>query len=116
MQTNLIVHEVMTRQPGPLQCILAFFDPLLRCASLVVELYHIAGFPPKVRHNEADAGKKLSRMPLDLGDYSASDVPTGRLIPKAMIQDNRLLRRYVLWLYLLKHASSQDQHINVRHH
>ncbi len=54
----------MAGKPRPVQCILAFLNPLLRCASLVVELYHIAGFTPEVRHNEADSGKELSRMPL----------------------------------------------------
>jgi len=82
----------MARKPSPVQCILAFLNPLLRRASFIVELHDIVGFPPKVRHNEADSRKKLSRMSLDLGDYSASDSPTGGLIPKAVVQDNRLLR------------------------
>ena len=43
-------------RPRPVQCILAFFDPLFRCAGLVIELHHIAGFPPKFRHNEVDSG------------------------------------------------------------
>ena len=66
----MVISKVVARKSSPVQCILAFFDPLLCCASLVVELHHIARFPPKVGHNEADSGKKLSCMPLDLGDYS----------------------------------------------
>ena len=75
----------MAGKPRPVQCILAFLDLLLGCATLVVELDHIAGFPPKIRDDEVHSWKKLSRMPLDLGDYSASHVPTGCLIPKTVI-------------------------------
>ena len=57
LKTDLIIREIMTRKPRPVQGVFAFLNPLLRCASLVVELHHIAGFPPKVRHNEADSGK-----------------------------------------------------------
>ena len=82
----------MTRRSRPVQGVLTFLDPLFGCASLVIELHHIAGFPPKIRDYEVDSWKKLSRMPFDLGDYSASNLPTGCLIPEAMVQDNRLLR------------------------
>ena len=51
-----------------------------------------ARFPLKVRNYEVDPWKKLSRMPLDLGNDSASNLPTGCLISKAMIPDNRFLR------------------------
>ncbi len=46
----------------------------------------------KIRDYEVGSWKKLSRMSLDLSDYSARDVPTGGLIPKTMAQDNRFLR------------------------
>ncbi len=59
LKTNLIVHEIMTWQPCPVQCILAFLNQLLGCASLVVEPHHVAGFPPKIRHNEADPWKQF---------------------------------------------------------
>ena len=85
LKADLIINEIMTRKPRPVQGVLTFLNPLLRCASLVIELDHIAGFPTEIRDYEVDSWKKLSRMPFDLGDYSASDIPTGCLIPKAMI-------------------------------
>jgi hypothetical protein len=52
----------MAGKSSPVHCILAFLDPLLRCASLVAELHHIAGFPSKVRHNETGSWKKLHKL------------------------------------------------------
>ena len=92
LKTDLIIHEIMTRKPHPVQGVFAFLNPLLSSASLVIEFDNIAGLPPKVRHNETNPGKKLSCMPFDFSNHPSSDFPTGRLIPKAMIQDNRLLR------------------------
>jgi len=90
LKADLIIHKIMARKPRSVQGVLTFLDPLFGRASLVIEFYDVAGFPPEVRDYKVDPRKKLSRMPLDLGDYSASDLPTGCLIPKAMIQDNRL--------------------------
>jgi hypothetical protein len=53
LKSDLIVHEIMTRQPRPFQRVFAFFDPLLGSASLVVEPHHVAGFPAEIRHDEA---------------------------------------------------------------
>jgi len=72
----------MAGKPCPIQRVFSLSDPLFGSASLVVELYDIARFPPKVRDYEVDPRKKLSRLPLDLGDDSASDLPTGCLILK----------------------------------
>ena len=52
----------MAGKPRPVQGVLTFLAPLLGCALLVIEFDNIAGLPPKVRHNEADSGKKLSRI------------------------------------------------------
>ncbi len=91
LKSDLIIHKIMAGKPCPIQHVFAFLNPLLGRASLVTELHDIARFPPKVRDYEVDSWKELPRMPLDLGDDSASDLPTGCLIPKAMIPDNRLL-------------------------
>jgi len=40
MKTHLIIHKIMTRKPRPVQGVLTFLNPLLGCASVVVELYH----------------------------------------------------------------------------
>jgi hypothetical protein len=87
----------MTRKPSPVQGVLTFLNPLFGCASFIVELDNIARFSPKIRDYEVDPWKKLSRMPFDLGDDSARDLPTGCLISKAMMPDNRLPR----WKLLL---------------
>jgi hypothetical protein len=83
----------MTRQPRTLQCVLALFDPLLGHAPLVVEPHHVAGFPPEICHNETDSRKQFARMPLHFRNDPSSDLPTGRLIAKAMVKNNRLLPR-----------------------
>ncbi len=38
---------------SPIQCILAFFDPLLCCSAFVVRFKHITGFPVKVSKTES---------------------------------------------------------------
>ena len=45
MQPHLIVHKVVTGQPLPFDGVLAFLDPLVRCAALVVEPHHPFGRP-----------------------------------------------------------------------
>jgi len=59
----------------------------------VEEPDHVAGLPTKIRDYEVDPRKKLSRVPLDLGNDTSRDVPTAGMIAKAVVQDNRLLRR-----------------------
>ena len=92
LYTDLIVHEVMTRQPGPLQCAFALFDPLLGRTPLVVRPHYIAGLPPGIRHNETDSWNQFPCTPLDLHCDPARGLPTGRPIAEIVIQDNQLLR------------------------
>jgi hypothetical protein len=82
LKTNLIIHEIMTRKLHPVQGVFAFLNPLLSSASLSIKLDDIARFPQEIRDYEVYPRKKLSRMPLDLGNYSASDLPTGFKIAK----------------------------------
>ena len=45
LQPHLVVHKIVTGQAGPFNCVLAFLDPLLRRAPLVVEPHHPFGGP-----------------------------------------------------------------------
>ena len=51
-QPHVFGPEPMTAQPRHLHRLLAFFDPLLRCPSLVVESHHRPTQQRQVRHNE----------------------------------------------------------------
>src|SRR6266436_4996118 len=48
---------------------------------------------PSPRHNEADTGIKLSRVPLYLGDYPARLAPACRLIGEVGVEPSHLVRR-----------------------
>src|SRR5229473_4697958 len=52
----LIGPEMMAAQPRHLHRLLAFFDPLLRRASFVVETDHSPTVRPQVGHDESDSG------------------------------------------------------------
>src|SRR4051794_32173430 len=52
---------------GPIDRILALFDPLLRRAPLIVEGHHPLGWTAQVRHQEPDTRIEFARVPLDLG-------------------------------------------------
>src|SRR5262245_57330235 len=68
LEPHGVGRERPARQPRPFDRALAFLDPLLARATLVVERDHALGRAAHVRHDEADAGIKFSGMPLDLGD------------------------------------------------
>ena len=68
LEPNGIGRERPARQPRPLDRPLAFFDPLLACAALVVEGHDILGGASHVGHDEADARIEFAWMPFDLGD------------------------------------------------
>ena len=44
MKPHLIGHEPVAGEPGPVQRILTFLDPLLRCPPPVVEVHYALGF------------------------------------------------------------------------
>ena len=75
LEPNGIGGERSARQPRPLDRPLAFLDPLLARAALVVEGHDILGRTAHVGHDEADPGIELPRMPLDLGNDTAWSVP-----------------------------------------
>jgi hypothetical protein len=68
---------------GPLDRALAFLDPLLRRAALVVEGDETPGRPDKVGNNKADARVQLARMPLDLSRDPPGFLLALRLIAEA---------------------------------
>ena len=51
--------------------VLAFLDPLLAGAALVVEGYDLLGWAGLVGDDEEEPGIQFARMPFDLGDYPA---------------------------------------------
>ena len=68
--------------PGGLTRV-AFLDPLLGRAALIVECDDPLGGSAQVGYNEPDARVQLTRMPLELGDDAAGFVPGRGLIAEA---------------------------------
>ena len=71
--------------PRPVRGLFAFFDPLLGGAALVVEAHHRAAWQAHVRDDEANAGKQLTEMMLDLGHDAPRFGLTLRLIAKTLV-------------------------------
>jgi len=65
LEANGVGGEGATGQPGPFDRALAFLDPLLRRATLVVEADDALGRPRQVGHDKADTRVKLGGVPLD---------------------------------------------------
>jgi hypothetical protein len=72
---------------------LAFLDPLLARPALVVEGDDPLGRARQVGDDEANAGIKLARVPLDLGHHAARYLPGLRLITEAGVVPPDLVRR-----------------------
>ena len=62
LEADGICGEGAARQPCPLDRALAFLDPLLRRAALVVEGDDALGWPGQVGDDETDARVKLARV------------------------------------------------------
>src|SRR6476620_6964868 len=84
--------ERAARQPCPPDRALALFDPLLRCAALMVEGDNPLSRAGQVGDDEADAWIKLAGMPLDLGDHPARLRPACRLIAEVGVVASHLVR------------------------
>ena len=89
LQPHLIVHKVMTRQPCPLERVLAFLDPLLCRAPKVVEAYDTFRGPTQVGYDEPHPRKQFTLMPFHLGHYAAGATPTICPIEKISVPDHR---------------------------
>jgi len=64
LQPHLVVYKVVTGQSGSFDGVLAFLDPLLRRAPLVVEPHHPFGWPAQIGHDEPDAREQFAVVPL----------------------------------------------------
>ena len=80
LKSNLVLRHALAGQPGPVDRLLAFLDVLLHRAALIVEPNDPVRLHRQVGGDEADAGKQLAWMPLDLGNNTAGFVPGRRLI------------------------------------
>src|ERR1022692_4864330 len=87
-ESYLIGPEMMAAQPRHLHRLLAFFDPLLRRASLVVETDHSPAVRPQVGHDESDSGEQLPKVELHLRHHPTRRLPTRRLVEKALVPDH----------------------------
>ena len=77
MQSYLIIYEIVTGKPHPVQSVLALLDPLLGRATTVVELHYIRRSPTEVRHDETNSRKKSCRSkPLPAQQVRAAEVST----------------------------------------
>ncbi len=76
---------------------LAYLDPLLGGATLVVESNDPFGGTAHVGHDKADPGIKFARMPLDLGDHPARLCPTSCLIGEVGVVSSDFVRRSPDW-------------------
>src|SRR5580704_14672594 len=93
LETHRISSERAAGQPRPVDRVLAFLDPLLGRAALIVEGHDPLGRARQVGHDEADAGVEFARMPLDLGHDAARHLPTLRPVAEAGVVAPDLDRR-----------------------
>jgi hypothetical protein len=77
----------MAGEPCPVGGRLAFLDPLLCGASLVVETDDGLVRPGQRGDDEAHAGEKFAEVVLHLRDYAARAVPGGCLVVEAPVAD-----------------------------
>ena len=92
LKPDRVGSERSARQPRPLDRALAFLDPLLACAALIVEGDDILGGSRHVGDDEADPRNKLARMPLDFGDHPARLGPASGLIVEARMRPPHMVR------------------------
>src|SRR5208283_3662872 len=83
----------MATQPRHLHRLLAFLDPLLCLAALVVEVDDLPICQLRVGDDEAQPGEELSGMMLNLGNHATRRRPTCGPIEKALVPNHRLVCR-----------------------
>ena len=87
----LVRPKSVAAQPRHLHRLLAFFDPLLRRAALVVEPHHRPAVRLQVGHDESYPRKQLPKVELDLGHHPPRRPPTGCLVEEAFVPHDRLV-------------------------
>jgi hypothetical protein len=92
LEADGIGDEGAARQSRPFDRALAFFDPLLRRAALVVEGNDALRRPRQIGHDKADPRIKFTRMPLDLRHDTPRLLSTLRLIPVAGVVAAHVMR------------------------
>src|SRR5271156_7103879 len=93
LEADGIGGEGSARQPRPFNRALALFDPLLRCAAVVVEGDDALGRSRQVGDDEADTRVKLAGVPLDLRHDPPRFLPALRLIAETGEVAAHLVRR-----------------------
>src|ERR1700674_921552 len=76
-----------------MRCLLAFFDPLLGRAPLIIERHYRPAGQAQVCDDKADSRKQLPEVELHLRYYSPRHLPTGRLVEKALVPDHWLAQQ-----------------------
>src|SRR3546814_17621220 len=76
LEAHGVVPEGPVGQARPAERVLAFFDPLFRGTTAVLELDHAPGRPAQDGVDEADAGIQVALQPLDSGHSAACTHPT----------------------------------------
>src|ERR1019366_1130276 len=77
-QPHLVGAEAVAGKPRHRDRLLAFFDPLLSRAALIVEPHHRAVVSRQGGHDEADAGEQLPKVELHLRHHPSRRLPTHR--------------------------------------
>src|ERR1019366_817557 len=89
-QSHFVGPETMATQPCHLHRLLAFLDPLLRRAPLIIEPHHGPTVSLQVGDDEPHTWEQLSKVELHLGHHPPWHLPTRRLIQKALVLDQWL--------------------------
>src|SRR5215813_6169312 len=97
LEPHRVGGECLARQSRPLDRAFALLDPLLARPALVVESNDALGRAAHVRHDEADAGIKLSGMPRDLGDNPPRLGPGSGLTAEIGMEPAHMVRRSSDW-------------------
>src|SRR4051794_30199046 len=78
-------------QARPPDRVLALSDPLLCCATPIVEGDHALGWAAQIGHQEPDTRIEFARVPLDLGHNPARVGPSLGLVAKAGVKASDLM-------------------------
>src|SRR5262245_2388676 len=97
LEPHRVGGERSARQSRPLDRTLAFFEPLLASAALVVEGDDPLRRPCHVGDDEADTRIKLSGMPLDFRNHPARLGPASGLIAEVRMKPTHLVWRSPNW-------------------